>query len=199
MADDSLDGPDIQLFPGSEAPANGSVNGLGFQGIPCARAGTVRFEKLRPVRRRVQVQAGAPIRVLDQRHLGIRAGHCDSVCASILVDARLADYALNRVAICNGVAEFLENHGGDAIATSVSVRPGVPHVRATAGREHVERALGNVGLRAQEKICASRNRHSGIAGSELLYALMNSDERRRARRVDGHAASMPVKEVGDSV
>lgn len=121
MAHDCLDGAYVQGRAArvvAEAEAESLVDGGSLSRIPGLGACPVRLEVLGLVSLLLRVQAGFGVRLADQRSLGLGARDCEPVGEAVLVGARLADDALNMVAVGNGVAQPLHYDGCDSLTAA---------------------------------------------------------------------------------
>lgn len=84
-----------------------------------------------------------------------------------LVDAGLADQALDMVTIAKGGGERLQNDGTNALATRVAISTGIPHAGPTSRRQHVQIALGDIHGYLSVST-AGQNREAGLTGGDSL-------------------------------
>ena len=145
------------------------------------------------------VDAGGRQRLAQHRLLGRAVRHGEAAAAAVLVHRRAADHGEHRVAVGDGVATAASARrmpqpsprtNPSAAASKVLHRPSgaiIPH------RLKQTKASGS-----SSRLTPPASASVALAGAQALARLVQRDQRRRARRVDGHARALQAQRVGDA-
>ncbi len=113
---------------------------------------------------------------LDERGLGVGAGHGDAVGASVLVHPAADHHGVHRVAVAQRVREALEHHDSDALGPYVAVGGGVEGAGASVGGEEAALGLGDGVLRREVQQGASGQGEFALAALQALAGQVDRDQ-----------------------
>ena len=146
----------------------------------------MRLKVLRPLLGIPRIKTSLGVRPCDQISLSGRGRHRDARGSSILVHSRVANHALDLVAVGNGVAEALEDDGSYTFASSVPRRLRIPHSGSAVSCQHVKLAGTDELQWAKDHVGSCCDGYPGVTAAEKLDGLVDGHQAGRARSVDGH-------------
>ena len=193
MADVGLHRSHQQRSVGVARAAVGGRGGLHLDRIAERRAGAVRLEVVDVA----AAEAGAGEHRADEALLRTAIGHREAAGGAVLVHRAARDDGADPVAVALGVAQPLEHQDAAALAAHVAVGGGVEGLAASDGRQHPRAGGRDHGDRAQQDVHPTGQRHVAIAEAQGLSGLMDRDQRRAARGVDGHCRALEAQREGD--
>jgi hypothetical protein len=103
------------------------------------------------------------------------------------------------VAVCDGFGQRLQQHRANAFPGHVAVTAFAKTAAASVARGKSTRTQQNILVRMQRRIHTAADGELTLAAAQAFAGQMNRGQRRRAHGVDGHAWTMPVKDVRDAV
>ena len=145
---------------------------------------TVSFEELAPVIPVSRVKTSLTIYAADKVSLGSGARHRQTRRPSIVIDAYFPNDGVNSVTVSDGVTQCLQNHRCDALAPSIAICIGVPHLTFARRGQHADIARRYVGQGNKSQICTGGDSNFGSATSDGLHGFMHSHQTGRACRVN---------------
>ena len=181
-----LHGADEQRAVRRSTPAVDLRGRVQLDGVAHLRAGAVGLQ----VVDLVGLDAGLEQGLLDNALLGCAAGHRHACGCAVLVDRRPQDDAPYPVAVRLCVAQPLEDHHATAFAAHEPVRRRVEGLALAVGGEH-PRIGPKLGEPAEEyRLHAADDVQVGLVPLQGCRCLVQREQRRRARGVDGHRRAL---------
>ena len=185
--------PDQQRLVGVAAVAERRAGGLDFDGIAQRCPGPVRLQVIDVGGR----DTGARQRLVDDALLGHAVRHRQTTRRAVLVDGAAADDGPNLVTVADRVVEAFDDDHTAALATHVAIGGRVEGLAPAVRGEHVRVREGHCGLRAEHDIHAAGQREVTFSVAERLARLMDCNQRRAARRIDGDRRALQPHPVAD--
>ncbi len=136
-------------------------------------------------------------RLADDPLLGRSAGGGHAVRRAVLVDGAAPDDGEDRVPVATGVGQTFQEQYADAFGPSGAVRRVGEGPAAAVAGEGAVRAELDEGPGGGHHGHPARERERALALPQRLDRLVQRDQGRRARRVDGHRRSFETEGVGD--
>ena len=159
------------------------------------RAGTVRFDVVDAVR----VPTGTLQRLAD--HIGLRGlvRHGEAVGLAAVIQRGTLDDAVDVVAICDRLAQALEQHRADAFARHIAVAAGAERAAAAVGGQELAGGQLQVFVRVRHHVDATGQRQIAVAVVDRPARQVDRGQRRRAHGVEHEARPVEVHEIRHAV
>ena len=142
-------------------------------------------------------QTGPFQRLGDDPLLCHAIGHRQATRRAVLVDRAAADDRPDPVTVADGVVEALDDDDTTALTADVAVGRGVERLAFPVRGEHPGLREGDHGGRAQQHIGAAGQGQVAFPELQRLAGLMDGDQRRAARGVDGDRRPVQSQPVAD--
>ena len=166
-----------------------------FDGIAHIGARAVRFD----VADVAGIDPGARERIADEIALRTGIGHCVSVRAAAVVDARRQDHAMDRVAVVLCLGQAFEQHHADAFSGHEAGRVGAETAAASIGGQHALRTQADIRGRMQVQIHAAGQGKLALVAQQVLAGFVDGGQRRRTHRVDREAGTVEIEQIGNAI
>ena len=145
--------------------------------------------------------AGLQARTLERRGnnplLGNPVRHRQAARCAVLVDRAAADHRPNPVTVANRVLETFDDDDAATLAAHVAVRGRIECLAPAVGRQHVRAGENHHGRRGEQRVRTAGQREVAFPQAQRLACLMDSHQRRAARRVDGDRGTVQPQPMAD--
>src|SRR5271169_2998461 len=113
----------------------------------------------------------------QHRFLRYFVGYANPGGSSILIDHRASDYGIDRVAVIEGLQQWLHNHDATAFGPHIAVGSRVKALAAAVRSQHRRLAKSDSDFRAQYEIYACSKRKLAFTVPDALAGEMSSHQR----------------------